>query len=92
MTDATISAISMDASGRLVLPKALREQLNLKGGARFAAEIVAGRIELTPADDDVQLVEVDGMLVIRAPRSTVGAAEAIRADREEQARRGLPGR
>lgn len=82
----------MDASGRLVLPKALREKLNLKGGSRFTVEIVAGRIELTPQDDDVQLVEVDGLWVVRAPRSTVGVAEAVRADREEQARRGWPGR
>lgn len=81
-------AISMDASGRLVLPKAVRDQLNLKAGARLTAQVVAGRIELTPQEDDeVKLVRVNGKLVIRAPRSTVGVAEAVRADREEQAGR-----
>lgn len=91
MSDATISAISMDASGRLVLPKALRERLNLKGSARFAAEIVAGRIELTLADDDCEVVVTeDGFKAIRFRGETqVDAAAAVREDREEQAQRGL---
>lgn len=77
----------MDGSGRLVLPKAVRDQLHLRGGARFSAEIVGGRIELTPVDDEVKLVRKGRTLVLRAPPSAVGVAEAIRADREEQAGR-----
>ena len=91
MTDATASVISMDASGRFVLPKAVRDQLCLKPGSRFSVEVVAGRIELTPQDDEeVQLVRVNGRLVLRAPPSKVGVAAASVADREEQAQRGWP--
>lgn len=74
----------MDASGRLVLPKAVRDQLHLKAGARLRAEVVGGRIELTPQDDDCELVEKNGLWVIRS--NTPGeprfdAVAAIKADR-----------
>lgn len=79
----------MDASGRLVLPKALREQLNLKTGARFVAEVVAGRIELTPeADDgDFEIIEKNGLPVIRSRSGQkIDAVAAIKADREDRIR------
>ncbi len=80
----------MDASGRLVLPKAVRDQLHLKAGARLTAEVVGGRIELTPQDDDCEIVVKDGMPVIRFRRNVkVDAAAAVREDREEQANRAL---
>lgn len=89
MNAPTISAISMDASGRLVLPKALREQLNLKAGARLTAEIVGGRIELTPeADDgDFEIAEKNGLPVVRSRSGKkFDAVAAIKADREDRIR------
>jgi AbrB family looped-hinge helix DNA binding protein len=40
--------IQMDSSGRLVLPRAVRERLNLTGGVNLQVDVLAGRIELTP--------------------------------------------
>lgn len=90
MNSPIVSAISMDASGRLVLPKAVRDQLHLKAGAKLRAEVVGGRIELTPEDGDCEVVEKNGMWVLRSRSGAkFDAAAAVRADREEQARRAL---
>src|SRR5580692_4698910 len=49
--DTMNETISMDASGRLVLPKAIRRRLNLSNGAALRVDVVAGRIELTPVEN-----------------------------------------
>lgn len=86
-----IDTIQMDASGRLVLPKAFRERLNLRGGASLRADLVAGRIELTPvADADAPTVgKKGGIAVLRRTGAKVSAAEAVAADRRAQEERGL---
>lgn len=38
----------MDKAGRLLLPKSLREQFNLKPGCQLVIETVANRISLRP--------------------------------------------
>lgn len=84
----------MDASGRLVLPKAVRDQLQLKAGAMLRAEVVGGRIELTPQDDDCELVQKNGLWVIRSKSPDAppfDAVAAIKADRQARIRK-LSGR
>ena len=87
MTD----TISMDASGRLVLPKAFRERLNLRGGASLRADLVAGHIELTPvADADAPAIgKKGGISVLRRKGAKVDAAGAVAAERRSQEERGL---
>jgi bifunctional DNA-binding transcriptional regulator/antitoxin component of YhaV-PrlF toxin-antitoxin module len=91
MTSATTTTIQMDASGRLVLPRALRERLNLAGGARLRASVVAGRVELQPVEDEEQpkVRRVNGMLVLAPTGKRVDAAAAIRAERDDSEARGL---
>lgn len=94
MNSPTVPAIVMDASGRLVLPKALRDQLQLKAGAKLRAEVVGGRIELTPEDDDCELVEKNGLWVIRSknPDATkFDAAAELKTSRQARIRK-LAGR
>ncbi|MGQ0529752.1 MAG: AbrB/MazE/SpoVT family DNA-binding domain-containing protein [Panacagrimonas sp.] len=87
MNSPTVIPITVDASGRLVLPKAMRDELNLRPGTKLKAEIVAGRIELTPEDDDCELVEKDGLWVIRSRSGRkFDAVAAIREDREDRIR------
>jgi AbrB family looped-hinge helix DNA binding protein len=85
------NAIKMDASGRLVLPKSVRERLNLRGGARLRADIVAGHIELVPvaADDASAVVIKGGIAVLKRTGVVANAAAAVGAERSAQEGRGL---
>lgn len=89
-------AITIDRSGRLVLPKAYRQQLHLEAGGRLRVELVAGRIELTPIDDQPApvLKQSSGIKVIPAsaadPDAPPDAAAAMAAERDAQAGRAGP--
>jgi bifunctional DNA-binding transcriptional regulator/antitoxin component of YhaV-PrlF toxin-antitoxin module len=82
--------IKMDESGRLVLPRAVRERLNLTSSTNLRADVIAGRIELTPIEDagtDV-LTRKSGMTVLKRTGKKVDAAAAVAAERDAQAERG----
>ncbi len=85
------STIQMDASGRLVIPKTVRERLNLLRGASLRAEVVAGHIELIPVGKsgaDV-LMKKAGITVLKRTGAKADAAAAVAAERETQEARGL---
>ena len=84
------TTISMDANGRLVLPKAIRERLNLANGASMRAEVVAGRIELTPVESagETGLSRKSGITVLKRTGANADAAAAVSAERDAQAERG----
>ena len=90
------ATITIDAAGRFVLPKAMRDRLHLSAGSKLKADIIADKIELTPEPTEgVKLVKKGKLLVITGTRPTTGAVEAIHADREErmeQIARGLRAR
>ncbi len=82
--------IRMDASGRLVLPRVLRERLNLRGGTRLRADVVAGHIELVPvaADGDGVVLRRGGIAVLKRTGAVADAAAAVAAERAAQEGRG----
>lgn len=84
--------IQIDASGRLVLPKAMRERLNLAAGASLRAEVVAGRIELTPVAgaQKAELKQKAGIAVLKRTGAKADAATAIASEREALEERALP--
>ena len=84
---------TIDAAGRLVIPKALRERAGLKPGTRVDFRLHEGTIEITPADGDVEWETRHG---IRFPLPPSDAPEQsieeigdvvddVRSDRSEQA-------
>ena len=56
--------ITMDRAGRIVVPKALRDQLAVEPGQPLRAEVRDGRLEIEPQEVAAELVERDGILVI----------------------------
>jgi AbrB family looped-hinge helix DNA binding protein len=48
--------VTIDRAGRVVVPKALRDQLNLEGGTRLEIRVREGRLELEPAATPMRLV------------------------------------
>jgi len=62
--------VTIDRSGRLVIPKVLRDELGIEPGQPLRASVHDGRLELEPDPVDADLVEVDGVLVI-TPREAV---------------------
>jgi AbrB family looped-hinge helix DNA binding protein len=78
------ATITIDAAGRLVLPKAMRDRLHLRAGARLKADVVADKIELTPEPDADVRIERRGkrLVIVGGPPFDAGAA--IKADREER--------
>ena len=84
------TTILMDASGRLVLPKVIRERLNITSGASMRAEVIAGRIELTPVESAGQanLSRKAGITVLKRTGAKVDAAAAVLGERDALSERG----
>lgn len=57
-------SVTIDRAGRLVVPKALRDELGLAEGRSLRAAVRDGCLELVPEPLEVDLVERDGVLVI----------------------------
>jgi AbrB family looped-hinge helix DNA binding protein len=47
--------ITIDAAGRLVVPKALRDELRLEGGTLLEIRVREGRLELEPVSAPMRL-------------------------------------
>lgn len=54
---------TIDAGGRIVVPKEVRERLGLRPGSRIVLTEVEGRLEISPATTPVRLVDQEGTLV-----------------------------
>jgi AbrB family looped-hinge helix DNA binding protein len=61
---------TMDAAGRLVLPKAIRERAQLSPGVPLEVRVVDGRVEIEPASTAVRLARTAGLWVA-APAAAV---------------------
>lgn len=82
--------ITVDQAGRIVLPAALRRQLNLVAGSQLRVEVVAQRLELTPQPANPEPAfgrSASGRAVLPAGGGLFDAAAATRAERDAQAGR-----
>ncbi len=61
---------TIDAAGRVVIPKSVREAAGLKPGVAVMVEFSDGKIQIEPATKPVKVVRKGSALVLRAPRGT----------------------
>jgi AbrB family looped-hinge helix DNA binding protein len=80
------ATLVMDKAGRVVLPKPIRERMQLGPGARLRVEIVGDTLELTPEVPEVKVVKRGKRRVIVGWEG-FDAAKAVREMREDQVRR-----
>jgi AbrB family looped-hinge helix DNA binding protein len=70
---------TIDAGGRVVVPKDVRERLGLRPGSRIVLTEVEGRLEISPATTPVRLEERQSTLVAVADADLpVLTAEQVR--------------
>ena len=69
---------TIDAGGRVVIPKAIRERLGLAPGAEVEVVEADGRVEISPSLAAIEVVEVDGRLIARGDGLPVLTDETVR--------------
>ena len=86
ITDAITDAmITMDGSGRLVIPKEIRRLLHLSSGSVLRFALVGNRLELTPVEPlGPELRRKSGLMVVPRTGQTFDAVAAIAATRESR--------
>lgn len=85
----TTMKTTIDAAGRMVIPKRLRDEAGLVPGMELEVRCRDGRIFVEPAEPSVRLVERDGFLVAVAdgpipPVTDEIVDQTIRELREER--------
>jgi bifunctional DNA-binding transcriptional regulator/antitoxin component of YhaV-PrlF toxin-antitoxin module len=77
--------ISMDSFGRLVLPKRIRQSLNLTRSAIFEAEVIGNRLELKLTEPAPARLRRQGRLLV-VPRQgvVVDAVQAVEETRKDR--------
>jgi len=79
--------ITIDRAGRIVVPKAMRDELGLSGGQEVEIAVVDGRVEIEPVTSHIRLERREGRLVAVSDRELPPlTAETVR-DVLEQIRR-----
>ncbi|MES1023398.1 AbrB/MazE/SpoVT family DNA-binding domain-containing protein [Gloeocapsa sp. BRSZ] len=57
--------LTVDASGRVLIPKKVREQLGIDTQAQLSLEIEEGRIILQPISKEAETYYEEGVLVVK---------------------------
>jgi len=63
---------TIDAAGRLVIPRRIRREAGLEAGSELEIRLEDGHIEIMPAPLEVKLVK-KGSLMVAVPARPVGA-------------------
>ncbi|ETW21927.1 AbrB/MazE/SpoVT family DNA-binding domain-containing protein [Mycobacterium gastri] len=78
---------TIDAAGRLVIPKPIRDRLGLHGNQEVEIVERDGRIEIEPAPTDVELVREGSVIVARPKRSLPPLTDDIVREALDRVRR-----
>lgn len=81
------ATVTIDSSGRLVIPINIRDQLHLRSGSRLNLEVKGDGVFLAPLpDEEARIVKHGGRLVIETSEilNDDDVRKAIIADREQR--------
>jgi AbrB family looped-hinge helix DNA binding protein len=78
---------TIDAAGRIVVPKRLREELGFKPGQKLELSVVDGRLEVEHPITPIHLEKRGGRLVAVADRPMPELTQALVRETLEQIRR-----
>ena len=81
----------IDKSGRLVVPKKVRDAMGVRAGDRFVVEEKEDGIFLRPTYDEVRLVKRDGLWVLAGGPPTIYDSVALLNDDRERRMRYVSG-
>ena len=71
---------TIDKAGRVIVPKAMRDELGLKGGTEIEIALVDGTIEIAPVTSHIRLERKRGRRVAASDREMpVLTADDVRA-------------
>jgi len=71
---------TIDKAGRVIVPKAMRDELGLTGGTEIEIGLVDGRIEIAPVASHIRLERKRGRLVAASDREMpVLTSDEVRA-------------
>lgn len=77
--------ITIDGSGRLVIPKEIRKLLHLSSGTELRPAVVGNRLELTPVEPPGPKPKLkSGLMVVPRTGQAFDAVAALDATREER--------
>jgi AbrB family looped-hinge helix DNA binding protein len=75
---------TIDSAGRLVLPKAIRDQAGILPGMALRVSVEEGRIEIEPATREVRIIQKGPLRVAvpfeESPPLTSAAVEQVRRE------------
>ena len=85
------TTVQIDQTGRVVLPKKLRERFRLRGGDTLAIEVRGDAIELRPTVATGELKRVNGVLVFTGGEALPDGEDWAARSREERIDALMPG-
>lgn len=81
------ATVTLDKAGRFVVPKAIRDQLKLRGGSKLRLNVIDDRVELSEGEAEVRVLRKRNGLRVVVGWEGFDAAKAVREMREEQVAR-----
>lgn len=82
------ATLIVDAAGRILLPKQMRQQLNFRKGTKIKAEIIGDKVQIEEELPAVKVVRGKSGRRVIAGMEGFDAAKAVRETHEQLAQRG----
>ena len=78
--------LEIDKFGRVLIPKKVREALNLRAGDKVSATVRDGALSLTASPSNAQLVKHRGRLVFQTDQPLSADVDYVQESRDERTR------